>query len=133
MDDIHARAPVNRIAVRVVLFKGEHFDPDKKVLTNDSETPLRVAQITRAMRMCPTFEDLTGKRFGRFVVLGISEDFNGQWVVRCNCGRYSTRRKKSVLNPSNTQDRCEHCRHLAFLKREEVWRRTGRDVDICEF
>lgn len=130
MDDIHARAPVDRVAVRVVLFAGEHFDPRKKVLTNDSEMPLKIAGITKAMRLCPTFEDLTGKRFGRFTVLGIAEDFNGQWVVRCDCGRYSTRRKKSVLNPKNTQDRCEHCRHLVYLRREEHWRRTGRDVDI---
>lgn len=41
--------------------------------------------------------------------------------------------KKAVLNPENAQDRCEHCRHLAFLKREEIWRRDGRDVDVREF
>lgn len=90
---MHARVPVNRDAARA-LFRGEHFEPAKKVLTNESETPLRVAPITRAMRMCPTFDDLTGRRVGRFTVIGIAWDFNGRWVVRCDCGRYSTRRKR---------------------------------------
>jgi hypothetical protein len=132
MDDIHARVPVDRVAA-LVTGTGEHFEPNIRVQTKDSDTPLRVAPITRQLRMCPTFDDLTGNRAGRLTVLGLSADFNRQWVVRCDCGRYSTRRKKSILNPENTQDRCAHCRYLAFLKRNEVWRRTGKDVDIRDF
>lgn len=133
MDDLHARAPVDRVAVRVVLLAGEHFDPNKKVLTNDSETPLATRFPTKGEALNPEFADLTGRRFGRFVVVGIARDFCPQWVVRCACGRYSTRKAKAIRNPENTQDRCEHCRHLAFLKREEVWRRTGKAADIREF
>ncbi|HEX7718421.1 MAG TPA: hypothetical protein VF389_01325 [Woeseiaceae bacterium] len=127
MKDIHARTPVDRVAARVVCARGEYFTPNKQVLTNDSEMPL-------ATRPVPAnTEDLTGRRFGRFVVLGLSRDLTGRWVVRCSCGRCSMRRSRAVTNPENGQDRCEHCRHLAFLKREERWRRTGRDADIRDY
>lgn len=133
MQDIHARAPIDRVAVRVVMFLGEHFNPDKIVLTNDSETAHRVIRFSKAMRCNPSFDDLTGKRVGRFTVMGLAQDFKGSWVVRCDCGRYSTRKKKSLTNHENVQDRCEHCRHLAFLQRDEVLRRTMKDADIRDF
>lgn len=120
MDDIHARAPVDRVAVRVS-GPGEHFEPRKCVLTNDSDLPL-------AARPAPAnARDLTGLRFGRFVVIGFSSDHRGHWVVRCDCGRYSTRRARAIKNRANSDDRCEHCRHLAFLQRDAYWWRTGRD------
>lgn len=132
MDDMHARVPVDRVAVWVT-GPGEHFIPRKRVQTNDSDAPIAIRQFTAVERNADGFIDLTGRRVGRFTVLGISRDFTRQWVVRCECGRYSTRKAKSVKNPANTQDRCEHCRHLAFIKREEHWRRTGRDADIRDF
>jgi hypothetical protein len=131
IDDIHARVPVDRVAARVVMFKGETFTPDKKIVTNDSETPIAIRKTL--YRSDPNFEDLTGRRFGRFVVIGLARDLKGKWVVRCVCSRYSTRCKKAILNKENAQDRCEHCRHLAFLKKEDIWRRTGKDVDIRDF
>ena len=133
MDDIHARRPVDRVAVRVVMFSGEHFEPNKKVLTRDSETPHALTVVTKAMRGNPSFDDLTGARFGRFTVLGLEKEFKGSWAVRCDCGRYSTRKKKAITNTENVQDRCEHCRHLAFLQRDDVYRRTGKDTDVRDF
>ncbi len=133
MDDIHARVPVDMVAVRVVMFPGEHFEPKKRVTTNDSELPLFVGTITKSMRKNKDFTDLSGVKFGRFVVIGIARDYPGRWVVRCNCGKYTTRRKKAITNPENTQDRCEHCRHLAFLKRNELWRSSGVDKPIGDF
>ena len=131
--DIHARAPINMEAVRVVMFAGEHFEPNKKVLTNDSENPIAITSITKSMRRNQTFCDLTGTRFGRFSIIGLAKEFKGSWVVRCVCGRYSTRKKKAIMNPENGQDRCEHCRHLAFLKYSERYRRTGKSGDIRDF
>mgnify|MGYP000896905017 CR=1 FL=1 len=132
MDDLHARIPVNSVAGRVI-GTGTHFDPNKRVQNNDSETPIATRPFTRAEQFADGFLDLTGRRFGRFKVLGFARDFKRQWVVRCDCGRYSTRSAKAVKNQANTQDRCEHCRHLAFLKRDERWRNTGREADICDF
>lgn len=132
MDDIHARVPVNRVAVWVT-GPGEHFNPRKRVQTNDSEAPIETRPFTSVERNAEGFIDLTGRRVGRLTVLGIAREFTRQWVVRCDCGRYTTRTAKAIKNPGNTQDRCEHCRHLAFLKREYFWRRTGRDADIRDF
>lgn len=132
MDDIYARKPVDRMAAQVMK-PGVHFAPDKKVLTNDSDTLIAVRPIPKEAKFYRNFEDLTGRQFGRFTVIGLARDFKKQWVVRCACGRYSTRHSKAIKNHANEQDRCEHCRHLAYLKREEHWRRTGRDKDICEF
>lgn len=132
MDDLHARVPVDRVAVWVT-GPGEHFDPRKRVLTNDSDTPIAMRKACKAERNSLSFQDLTGWKVGRFTVLGIARDFPRHWVVRCACGRYSTRLAKSIKNTENAQDRCEHCRHLAFLKREERWRSTGHDADIRDF
>lgn len=131
MDDIHARVPVDRVAARVT-GPGERYTPDKKVLTRDSDLPIATREATTAERGTATFADLTGRRFGRFIVIGLARDFRRQWVVRCSCGRYSTRTARAVKNPENKEDKCEFCRHLAFLKREDRYRRTGRDVGIAD-
>ena len=128
MKDIHARVPINITAAKVVLSKGEHFDSKKIVKTNDSEMPLRTRPITHELRANKGFNDVTGHRFGYFTVVGLSRDFRG-WVVRCVCGMYSTRHLRSILNPANTVDKCEQCRHLAHLKNADHWRRTGRDLE----
>jgi hypothetical protein len=124
MDDLHARVAVDRVAAKVTK-PGEHFEPNKRVLTNDSDTPIAVQQVPSHIK------DLTGTRFGRFTVIGFAT--KGGWVVRCACGKYSTRRQKAIINPENAQDRCEHCRHLAFLKWEDYRRRTGLNPSIREF
>ncbi len=132
MDDIYARAPIDRLAARVVMFSGEHYIPNKKILTKDNEMPLSISNLEKE-KQSPKFEDIRGKKFGRFTVIGLSSEIKGRWVVRCDCGTYSLRKKKAIFNPLNTQDRCENCRHLAYLKRSEYTRRTGHDIDINEF
>lgn len=132
MNDIHARVAVDATARRVVMYKGEHFEPNKLIVTKDSELPHKIAKITLGMKNSGDFENLTGKKFARFTVIGLSAEFKGNWVVRCSCGKYSCRTKKAINNTKNTQDRCEHCRHLAYLKRDEIWRRTGKEVNICD-
>lgn len=130
--DTLIRRPINRVA-KWVTGKGEQFQPNKMIQTNDSQDVISTRPFNKTELGTSTFIDLTGRTVGRFTVLGIARDFPGQWVVRCICGVYSTRRAKSIKNPENTQDRCEHCRHLAYLKRNEVWRRTGSHPDIRTF
>ena len=132
MKDLHARKPVNKTAA-IVTSRGVHYEPNKIVLTNDSDLPIVTRPITKEEVKQKCFVNLTGFRVGRLSVIGPARDFNGKWVVRCDCGKYSTRRAKSIKNPENVQDRCEHCRNLAFLKRNEQWRRTGNACDINEF
>jgi len=136
VDEIIARAPINRQAAEVT-GPGTHFDPKKKIQTKDSDTPIPVRSPLASEKSNPCFKDLAGIRFGRFVVLGIFADSKPgiglRWVVKCSCGVYSVRAGKAIKNPENTQDRCEHCRYLAYLKRNECWRRTGRQPDIRDF
>jgi hypothetical protein len=123
--DIHARVPVDRLAVRVTRFAGEHWDPDKSVQTKDRVTPLSTIPVS------PGTQDLTGHRFGRFVVFGQyskSSDAGRLWVVRCVCGTYTTRRTKAILNPANSRDCCAHCEHLKYLQRSDHFRRTGKNL-----
>ena len=124
LQDIYARAPVNSTAARVTS-EGYKYKPCKVVVTNDSELPIATMPITEDFRKNPSFVDLTGKVFGRFVVLGRARDYAGHWVVKCRCGRYSTRRSKAINNPNNNGDRCAHCLHLAHLKRHSDWKTYG--------
>lgn len=132
MKDLHARKPINKTAA-IVISRGVHYEPNKIVQTNDSDLPIATRPITKEEFKQQCFVNLTGFRVGRLSVIGVARDFKGKWVVRCDCGIYSTRRAKSIKNPENVQDRCEHCRNLAFLKRNEHWRKTGKVSDIREF
>lgn len=130
--DFYARTPINKTAATVIS-TGTHFIPNKKIQTNDSELPLAIRPLAKSELGDNRCNDLTGMTVGRFTVLGASLDFPRHWVVRCVCGRYSTRRAKAIKNPANSQDRCEHCRNLAHLKRSEFFRRTGKNADISDF
>lgn len=132
IDDLHARTPIDKTAAMVV-GRGFHYEPAKRVMNNDSDMPIATREIRKVERNAQGFKDLTNTRYGRFVVLGPSRDHSAAWVVRCTCGRYSTRTAKAIKNPANAQDRCEHCRHLAFLKRENARQVTGRNQDIKDF
>lgn len=132
LTDVYTRKPVNKTAATVIA-TGTHFIPAKKIQTNDSDLPLAIRPLHKIELARKEFQDLTGRTVGRLTVQGYSLDFPSHWVVRCVCGRYSTRRARAIKNPENTQDRCEHCRHLASLKRSEMYRRTGKDSDIRDF
>lgn len=118
--------PVNKTA-SLVISRGEHWHPTTKGREVDSDSPLPTKPCGDEER------DLSGVRFGRFSVIGKSKDVKKRWVVRCDCGKYTLRRSKAILNESNQQDRCEACKELAYQKREEFRRRTGKDVDIRKF
>lgn len=73
--------------------------------------------------------DLTGRKFGRFTVLGMHLTIKGRWVCRCSCGEFETRKGKSILNPENEGDRCTKCRRLSFEKRAYWWHKYGIQLD----
>ena len=123
MFDIDRKA-INKTA-SIVTSKGVDFKPRKKVLVVESDNPLPISGEDK---------ELTGKRRGRLTVIGKAVGYgagsNRRLVCRCDCGKYVIRKPKSIRNENNNQDRCEHCRHLAYLKRKEHFRRTGKDKDI---
>ena len=125
MEKFATRRPVNKTAA-VVTGKGTHYISKKVIKTADTHLPIPTRPVLTGI-------NLTGIRIGRLTVVGLARDFNGRWVVRCDCGTFTLRRAKSIKNESNQQDRCEECRNLVFLKREERFRRTGKWKDIRDF
>jgi hypothetical protein len=117
MDEIAKRKPVNRQAANVVS-KGIEYVPAKKVLTYESEAPIPTRKPQKNV------EILTGRKFGRLTVIGLALEHLGRWVCRCDCGMYVLRRPKAIKNTDNP-DRCERCRHYAYQKRTDEFRRLG--------
>lgn len=119
--------PVDRTALRVVM-PGIHYDlPDGTIPDHHvhSSTPLPIRKITKQMKGCRGFSDLTGHKQGRLTVIGLSMGIGGRWVVRCQCGAYEVRSSKSLMNPKNDSDRCFACRHEITRRRKDEWLKTG--------
>lgn len=119
------RKPINKQAA-LVTSRGFDYEPDKQVSPNDSDTPLA---IKKNLEVNQNFTDLTGVRFGRLLVLGFSADKKKKWVCRCDCGKYTLRASKAIKNPENYGDRCDLCRHHAYLIRARIWQNTGKEID----
>lgn len=109
---------VNRSAASV-LSGGEHYNSQRIVNQLHSEIPIITTDFPG-----PKEHDMTGVRFGRFVVTGYYKGKRsvsgkrqyGLWVVRCDCGHYETRKTPSIKNPSNANDMCEYCREVENFK-----------------
>jgi hypothetical protein len=94
-DRLVGRAPANAQAARVT-GRGENWVP---------ETPMPPGfQHWKAQpRMrAPIFPDMTGKKFGRFTVLGVLDDDGHtknrgtRWVVKCGCGDFEAKSTKAI-------------------------------------
>ncbi|MGQ3213796.1 MAG: hypothetical protein ACT6U0_20010 [Shinella sp.] len=111
--------PADKVAGRVAS-RGEHFEWSPTLagkvhsadpLTTRAPTPQELGQ--------PQFVDLKGVRIGRLTVLGIAAEVISKtgtnWVVRCVCGSYETRKAKYVKackagnNPGNEDPTCDWC------------------------
>ena len=127
-------SPVNRTAALVVS-KGVSYEPDCKITIKEYIGPPEIIPPHKHPNT-PGFIDLTGRVKGRFKVLGLMAAGKGRWVVRCVCGTYSTRSAKSIKstdhNPHAHLDACRECMHSAYRRREEQFRRTGKDIDLSE-
>ena len=118
-DRILSSAPLNRTAAvgtggsdEPAGFRKEIVDP----YLQDGPHPTRKPQAH------PEFRDLTGKRFGRFAVLGLSNmkstaSGGSMWSVRCDCSRYTLRRIRSLENGGAQM--CAECDHAERVKRGE--------------
>lgn len=125
-DKLLASRPVNQAAARV-MGAGVHYEPDKAIVQRHWTAPPKTIPIPKMVNW-QHFVDLTGRVIGRFTVIGYLGKFGqkkrSRWLVRCVCGDYESRAAKSINNPENYGDRCEKCRHLAHLKRREVYLRN---------
>ena len=126
--------PVNKTAA-LVTSKGTHYE--MKVKSQVPEYIGPPAMLPRnKLPIAPSLTDLTGRKKGRFTVVGMAAEGKGKWVVRCVCGTYTIRSSQSVKsvdkNPLAHFDACRECMNLAYLKREEIYRRTGKDANLSE-
>ena len=116
MQRVATQLPINKTAA-LVTGKGTHFDPVIKpscYATTDIRPRLRPVPKNTL--------DLTGVRFGRFVVVGLPADLNDRWVVKCDCGNYEHRRAKAIRNLANNVDRCNVCRKTHYILK-------GKDIN----
>lgn len=119
-DRLLASAPIDRLAA-LQTSKGVHWEPRVHLNPHgrryDAPPPFAPHPVGIA-----TFEDLSGRRCGRFTVAGYLGKLNPKkkalWLCRCACGNYETRDAKAI-KAANPEDACEHCRYLERMKRGE--------------
>ena len=123
MREGHAK-PVNRTAALVVS-RGESFD----FITCDGQVNSSLPLPTRCINFdeirSRDFKDLSGVKFGRLDVVGISSEVKARWVCRCICGMYVLR-TSSAIKSAALDACCSQCYLLAVSKRHEYTRRTGK-------
>lgn len=119
-DAVLACSPLNATA-GAVTSRGAEWAPELKMHEGrvHSKDPLPTMPFS-AKKICPQ-DDLTGRKFGRFTVIGFSAvqnpKKNGTWVVRCACGSYEIRRGKGIKAANDPDDCCVECMHLKIVKR----------------
>lgn len=97
-DAILASVPLNSTAAKVTSH-GEHWRPEKPIPPHiqhwDAPPPMKPFDGN------PVHTDFTGKKFGRFTVVGVLNLPGGKnrgmrWVVKCNCGDYEVRATQAI-------------------------------------
>ncbi len=126
MDAVAPLLPGDKVAARVA-GRGEHFEFQPASHHVHSDLPIAWRTPTAAELICGNFQDLTGTAIGRLKVMGIASDIqttNGQnWVVRCVCGAYETRKAKFIKccaagnNPGQEEPMCDWCGKTRKLQR----------------
>lgn len=120
--------PINSVTARVIA-PGYQYVPTNNRVDGETESPPPTWVPPNMRRE----HNLAGRRFGRgMTVLGLSIK-GARWVVRCACGIYVFRSAKAIKNENNDADCCSDCRHQVYLKRDEYWRRTGRERPSKDF
>lgn len=119
MDRIISSVPINGTAARVVA-KGSRYI--QKRVTNHLHWDI-----------CPKLRqplhgalDLTGVKFGKFVVVGLlyfdrfkqkrKKNNPARWVCKCECGRFEARHAKTIKKDASENDRCQECFNVDVLK-----------------
>ena len=84
--------------------------------------------------MHPNLIDITGRRFGRLLVIGLAGRFNRRthWDCRCDCGSIYRYQGGNLQQGFTTQ--CKHCRYKYFKRREgKKYRYKGESKTIREW
>lgn len=110
---IATSVPINQTARNVTEADGEHWEP-----TVNATDLYDVAPPTYPIP--PAAQKLVGLRVNRLTVIGYggrNPKRGSRWVCRCDCGRYTIRNTRGLLDPSSTGEMmCPRCRHLERVK-----------------
>lgn len=127
--DLNSVAPLypsDKVAGRVSA-KGEHFEWAPKLAGKvHSAEPLAIRAPTPQQIANPEFVDLKGVKIGRLTVLGMAAEIfssaGTNWVVRCVCGAYETRKARYIKackggkNPGDGEPMCDWCNKTRKLQ-----------------
>jgi hypothetical protein len=120
---ILASSPVNATAARVTSRSNETWEPNYRPPATKMhwKEPPATKSPSRETVAAVTWDNLTGRKFGRFTVVGwlgrLNAKQKGMWLVRCTCGDYEARTSRAIKQPGNTYDRCHDCVYLERVKR----------------
>jgi len=122
--EVGALAPQGVTAAKV-LGKGVNWTPEKK----EAPTFVREIEGTLPFKIVRPWTgyapDITGQRFGRLVVKGLSTVQNPKkkatWVVRCDCGAWEHRKYRTLAKPAGDAGiMCSHCEYLELVKAGKI-------------
>lgn len=129
--NINNEKPVDRVAARVVFARGEHFEPDKPK-----------DQCADIWLSPPEYEPgvLSGVRHGRITYLGlpVSKKLRGRlrrgkgggkWIVRCDCGNFTTKRAAARSHADFWSTMCSDCAIAADLSRRFAYKKARREAE----
>jgi hypothetical protein len=124
---------IDRVARRVMR-SGIHYERERHESEKHWKEPRPTYKFIPQLGN-PQSVDLTGRKFGRFTVVGYlgskegasagaGKNRKGSWLVRCVCGSYEPRTARAIRSPENNSDCCLDCRKLEQLKglRGDDWR-----------
>lgn len=119
MEKIYSSTPINRTAKNVIS-KGIHYESGK-LSKKHWDSPKEIKDTSKINNI--NFEDLTGKKFGKFIVFGKlkkrkSSISPAPWLLKCNCGKYVGKYAYFIKkNLENEFACCDECQDLILLKR----------------
>jgi hypothetical protein len=116
-------APADRVAARVML-PGVNYDPafTRSQLTWDRP------KLKPHPYPGDDANNLTGRRFGRLVVLGYVDTdkrTGARWLVRCDCSMFTVRRSRALKGGQPDALRCNDCGYQLHLRRQAQYDKTG--------
>ena len=129
MSEIDPNLPVDKSAALVVSKSKDHGSDFEKQNKITSMVPLP----TMLWPYGPD-HDLTGRRCGRFTVIGYSvwrpkshQPNNTRWVVRCACGRYQIMTTKAIKK-AHPENACVECYKL-ITQRKYMHRQLNKNLE----
>ena len=121
-EDIAIRVPVNKeAAFALIPSEGVVLRYGHRV-RSATPFPITTVPLPKVDKWGTPLENLTGQVFGRLTVVGRLHDLNWengkkiQWVVKCTCGYYETRRNGSIRKLTTEQSMCSQCEALERRK-----------------